>query len=151
MVPKFTNKKRGVFAYISVEAPTTIEVAGTYYPIQGTFVNSPLEQFILTQDPAIQYIDSKTEYYKIHISATVKSNHTSCTIKVAIKKNTDVFAGSIMGTLCKTSGDLYNIAGTCVVELAYGDKIQLVCTADGNNDILTFSYFTTTINEFYIY
>ena len=54
-----------------------------------------------------------------------------------------------MSTFCKNVGELYNLSGTTVVELATNDKIQLVVTSDGSGDIITFNNFTTTINEFF--
>jgi hypothetical protein len=41
------------------------------------------------------------------------------------------------------------MSGTCVVELATNETIQLVTTADSNGDQVTTEYFQTTINEFF--
>jgi len=51
--------------------------------------------------------------------------------------------------LALQAGEPYSFSGTCVVELATDDEIQLVVTSDGNGDVITFDNFTTTINEFF--
>lgn len=145
----FNSKKCGVFAYLTADAATTITTAGTYYPIAGTFTNDPLEDFVTVADPAIQYKGTKTQYFEIDWHATVAADQNSTTIVCGIKKNGTLLTSSRMGTLCKTANEMYNISGTVVVELTTDDKIQLVVTSDGNGDILTFHFYTTTIREFF--
>lgn len=54
-----------------------------------------------------------------------------------------------MGTYSKTSGELYFLSGECVVSLSANDEIELVANSDKSGNILTFSYFTTSINPFF--
>jgi len=108
-----------------------------------------LEDFFTVADPEIQYKGTKTKYFEIDWHATVAADNNSTTIVCGIKKNGTLLTSSRMGTLCKTANEMYNLSGTVVVELTTDDKIQLVATSDGNGDVLTFYFFTTTIREFF--
>ncbi len=141
--------KIGACGYISTPAATTVTTAATYYPIAGTFTNSCMEQFSAVADPAIQYDGNATLDFEIDWHAAISCNNSTRHISLGIKKNADIQAGSIMGTLCKTSGEEYSLSGTCVVSLAKNDKIQLVLTSDNNGDEVTAQHYTTTIRPFY--
>lgn len=144
-----TGKKSGIFAYLSASANTTITTAGTYYYINGSFTNSPIENFSLVADPAIRYDGTKTQHFETDWHATISADIANTTVTIGIKKNGTLVTSSLMSTFCKNVGELYNLSGTTVVELATNDKIQLVVTSDGSGDIITFNNFTTTINEFF--
>jgi len=60
-----TGKKSGVYAYLSASADTVIISAGTYYPISGSFINTPINNFSLVADPAIKYDGALTQYFEI--------------------------------------------------------------------------------------
>lgn len=143
------GKKCGVFAYLTASADTTVTSKDTYYPILGTFSNTVLQDFTTVADPAIKYTGTLTQYFMITWNATVSSTHNGCTVKIAIKKGGILVDSSVMGTLCKTAGELYNLSGITVVELATNDTIQLVLTADGDGDVVTNHYFTTALMEFF--
>lgn len=139
----------GVSAYLTASDTTTITTAGTYYPIAGTFDNDPIEYFSLVAGPSIQYDYCETKYFEVDWHATVSGDSASITTTVGIKKNTTVIDDSKMQTFLKNLGQKYAVSGTTVVSLACNDTIQLVCTSDGDGDVLTFHNFTTTIREFY--
>ena len=144
----YSNKvERYVFAYLSSSANTTITTSGTYYPILGTFTNSPTSLFSVTATPAIQYKDRKTTYFEIDWHASMSSSTVSTLISVGVKKNTVLSSPSIMTTFVKTSSESESFSGTVVLELSYDDEIQLVVTSDSHGDIITFENFTTTIRE----
>lgn len=143
--------KCGVSAYLDTPAATTIITAGTYYPIAGTFTNSPIEQFTsgTVYAPSIKYTGSYTQYFEIDWHATVTANNASTTVSIGVKKNGTLVAGSVMSNMLKTAAESYSYSGTCVVGLATNDEIQLVITTDGSGDIITTNNFTTTISEFF--
>lgn len=144
-----SGKKCGVFAYLDAPADTTITAAGTYYPIQGAFTNDPIEDFTAVPTPAIRYDGPKTQYFEIDWHAAGYGDANGQTIHIGVKKNGVLCTASVMGTFLKFLGEEQSLSGTCVVELATNDEIQLVVTSDGNGDILTLEQFTTTITEFF--
>jgi hypothetical protein len=144
-----TGEKNGVFAYLISSAPTTITTAGTYYPILGTFTNSPSDNFTAVASPAIRYDGNTTQYFKIEWCAAISSEDGGRTVNIAIKKNGNLLSSSIMGQYCKTGAEIFNIAGICVVELAKNDEIQLVVTSSTNLDVVTLHNFTTAMGEFF--
>lgn len=144
-----TGKKAGVFANLGTPTNTTITVADTYYPIAGTFTNDPIEDFTAVATPAIRYDGEKVQHFEIDWHAAIKGDSNGITVHVGIKKNGTLVDSSVMGTLLKFLGEEQALSGTAVVELEKDDEIQLVTTADGNGDIVTFEHFTTTISEFF--
>jgi len=143
-----TSKKSGVFATLDAEEDTTITTADTWYPIQGTFTNSPMEDFIFDTDH-ITYTGTLTQHFKIDWHASITGDNNNITASVTIKKNSTVMTACKMCTYLKTSGERFQNSGTCVVELATNDEIQLVTTADSNGDVISFCNFVTCINEFF--
>lgn len=146
-----SGKKAGVFAYLTEAANTTITTAGTYYPIAGTFTNAPIEDFgaATTYTPGIKYLGTKTQYFEIDWHAAGYGDAAGQTIRMGIKKNGVLCTGSVMGTFLKFLNEEQALSGTCVIELATNDEIQLVITSDSNGDVITLEHFTTTITEFF--
>ena len=141
----------GVFAALDVSGgavDTTITVASTFYPILGTFSNSPSVGFTGVATPAIRYDGTATTYFEIDYHATLAGDSNGITAKIGVKKNGSLDDNSVMATYLKTSGEVQLISGTYVCQLATNDTIQLVCTADGAGDVLSFHNFTTTIKRF---
>jgi len=141
--------KRGVFAALAAAANTTITEAGTYYPIAGTFSNTPIFGFQGVADPAIQYIEEEPEYFEIDWQASCSCDDNARTVNFAVKKNGTVQADSVMSTYLKTGGEAQALAGTTVVYLEQNDKIQLVVTSSSDGDVITVQHFTTTIRPFF--
>lgn len=148
---QFRGLKTGVSAYLTAQANTTVVTAGNYYPIQGTFSNSPLENFgaATVVTPGIKYLGSTTLWFEIDWHATLSGDANSITAECAIFKNGVLEAPSVISTFLKNVGQRYAFSGTSVVELATDDEIQLVTTSDTNGDVLTFYHFTTTIKRFF--
>jgi len=135
-----------VYAFLPSATNTTITTAGTYYQIAGPFNNEVIEGFSFVVDH-IEYDLQRTRLFEIDWHASATCNTPAATIHLGIKRNTDVPVG-IMGTLCKTQTEPYALSGTCVVEIATGDEIQLVITSDGDGDVITINHFITTIRPF---
>jgi len=141
--------REGIFAYLQAPASTTVVTAGTYYPINGTFGNDPIESFSLVADPAIQYDGDHGHYFEIDAHANVKGDSNGMTITASIKKNGTLFTPMNTPAYLKTANEPQSMSGTAVVYLENGDKIQLVVTADGDGDVVTFDNITTTIRPFF--
>jgi hypothetical protein len=141
--------KTGVFAYLTAPAVTTVTTSGTYYPIAGTFANSPIENFTTVADPAIKYIGTLTQYMEVDWHAAVGSTSNGVTVTVGIKKTGNLETSSLMAFYCKTGGEVYQMSGTTVISMATNDTVQLVLTANADTEGITVSHFTTTIREFF--
>lgn len=139
----------GVFASLQASDTTTIITAGDYVPISGTFSNSPLEKFELTETPSIKYAGTKTMQFEIDWHATVSSDKATSTVKCGIMLNDSLVADSGMSSLLKIANEPQAMSGTVVVQLSENDEIQLVTTSDGDGDVLTFLNYTTTIRPFF--
>lgn len=137
----------GLFAAISEPTLTSIADAETYYPIAGTFTNSPASGFIGTDDPAIKYTGTRTLYFEIDVHAVISAAINGTTVECGIKKNWNIVTDSVVSAYCKTAGELYTVSGTLVVELETDDTIQLVVATDNGNNV-TFHNITTTIRPF---
>lgn len=146
-----TGLKCGVAAFLSAQANTTITTALNYYPINGTFTNSPIECFgaATVHTPGIKYEGDKTQYFEIDWHATISANVAATAVILGAKKNGVLDSGSLMAQTCVLNTDIYNLSGTVVIELAKDDEIQLVVSSDGSGDIITFYKYTTTITEFF--
>lgn len=144
-----TGKKTGVSAYLPTTADTTITTAGTYYPIEGSFTNDVIENFTLVATPAIRYDGTLTQCMEVDWHASLSADTANTTVHLGIKKNGTLVDASLMAQFLKNADQIYNISGTCVVEMATNDEIQLVVTSDGDGDVLTFEHYTTTITEFF--
>ena len=147
-----TGVKVGVAANLSASASTTIITAGTYYPIEGTFNNTPSELFsgtTVNEKDAIKYDGNLTQYFEVDWYALLKGNSNGITATIAIKKNGTVLTAQAMGIFMKTADEDFAVSGTSVFELTQNDTVQLVVTADGDGDVITFDNFLTTIHEFF--
>lgn len=146
-----TGKKVGIFAALEAPADTTITVAGTYYPINGTFSNDPLKGFgaATTHTPGIKYEEKLTQHFEIDWHATLTADAATTTVHFGIKKNGTLIDSSLMAQMCKNAGQEYALSGTNVIELEENDEIQLVVTSDGSGDVITVDHYTTTITEFF--
>ena len=141
----------GVFAALTTPATTTTTSADTFYPINGTFDNTPSVGFTATVDPAIQYTGEKETYFEIDWHCTFKNNTANSTISVGISDaDGTVYPYSIMKTYAKNADELYSLSGTVVVQLITDNKIQLNIASDNDGDIITVNNFTTTIRTFII-
>jgi hypothetical protein len=150
----FTNDsgiKQGVFAYLSAAAVTTVTTGNTFVPILGTFVNNPMENFGISGD-AIQYLGTETKEFEIDWHTSFSSQDAGRTAHFGVAINGETLATtspSTMGTYIKYAGEIVPLSGTDVVELSYGDTIQLQLTSDTDADEVTVAHFTTSIAKFF--
>ncbi len=137
----------GVFAALNAKTATIIEASDTYYPINGTFSNTPMVGFDVVADPAIEFTADDTLYFEIdwHAVWAAPSNGTTATF--AIKKNGTIIDSSVMSSFAKNNGQTYALSGTTVASLRQSDKIQLVLMSNKAEDIDVYNY-TTTIKPF---
>lgn len=138
-----------VWGYVSTPAVTTITVAGTYYPVAGTFTNA-VNQFSAATvvTPGIKYDGADTQDFEIDIHAEVTANFANTDVTIAVYKNGALISGSAITTECRAAASPYSLSSTVVVSLATNDEIQLVTTSDGSGDQLTFVNFQATIHPF---
>lgn len=142
----------GVFAALDVPASTTITTAGTYYPISGVFLNSPLANFKVVDDPGIKFVGVGCDgcmWMEIDWHATVQTDDNETTVQIGIKKNELLLETSIMGTFLKVKDEAQALSGTCVLDLKSGDVIQLAITSDDDGGVITLNNFTTSIRTFF--
>lgn len=142
------GEKSGVFAYLTTSASTACLVGDTYYPISGSFANNPIYNFTLVATPAIKYVNSQTQYFKIAYFADFFVTANSRTVSVGIKVNGNLVDTSICNTFAKTAGEHFPISGLTVVELKPNDEVQLVVACNATETI-TFHHFSTAIDRFF--
>jgi hypothetical protein len=146
-----TGKKVGIFAYLAAATPTTVTIAGTFYPLLGTFTKVEQEDFTdaTTYVPGDQYSGTLTQAFEHDWHATVSVDTASATVAMTSARDGVASTGAAMETLCKTAGEKYHLTGTCVCELATGEEKQLMITSDGDGDTVTVHRLTYTVTEFY--
>jgi len=142
--------KCGVFAYLTAAADTTCTLKDTYYPIAGTFTNSPIEGFTTTAGPppGIVYACDEDRTMEIDWHASVVLSTGNDTVHVAVLKNGTEVASSVMGTYVTTL--VLQMSGTCAIEMTEDDVITLAVRSGADGTVITFAHFTTTINKFFI-
>lgn len=149
------NVKRGVFASLTADSVIEVLASDTYQPIVGTFSNMPLESFTGTAEPSIKYTDSDTKFFEIdwHTSLSVDAvgKEVHCAVyKKHVGGSFALVSGSIMGTYIKFADEAQAFSGTCVVEIAENDEIQLVFKSETAGDKVTFKHYVTSINQFFL-
>ena len=143
------NAKAGVYAYLTAPSNTTCAATGSWYQVQGVFSNSVIDGFtVSTSNIVCQCL--YTNWFEVDWHCSVQGNSASVTPHVTIKVNDTVYEAQMMGTLCKTAGEAYAMSGTVVLPLTSNDTVQLVCSSDGAEDVLTFNHFVTSICKFFI-
>lgn len=144
--------KFGVFAYLTAQADTTITTAETWYPIEGTFSNSPFENFVAAtvNPPGIKYNHNITQYFIVAGQLTFSSSAlTSPTVTVTLKKNGSIVPACEMSLYTKNANQKYSLAGSYVLELEEGDEIQMVMTSDTDGNVVTVYQFLLSIMRFF--
>lgn len=139
---------KGVFAFLSAQANTTCTNAGDWYPINGTFTNAPMKDFVFDTDH-IEYSGIATTWFLIQYHATFQSDRSLTTAHLAVEKNGSAVDASIMGQYLKTKDEPFMASGMAAVQLSTNDEIQLLVKSDGAGDVLTFIHYTTAITEMF--
>lgn len=144
----------GVAGVLSAEDSTTVTIGGTYYAINGTFTNDPIQSFTYVSGPppGLRYDGAETRYFEVDWSATVSgdSNRITCFIGVGVNGTSPEITNP-MEHFLRTAGEPQSFSGTTVIELNTDDVVTLVVSADDNGDVLTFHTMTTTIRPFYCF
>lgn len=147
--PILDGVKRGVFAYLTAPADTEVTLAGTYYPIEGTFTNDPFENFSVGSG-GIQYDGRIEKTFEIDWHATLYGDSPGITVSAGIRIDGVIATASLMTTYLKTNGEAQALSGTEIVKLQPGQEVELVLTADGAGDKITVVNFTTSITKFFV-
>lgn len=138
----------GVYAYMDSTSATTCTSADTWYAIQGTFTNSPMEGFIFDTDH-ITYKNG-TQYFEINYNASVQSNNAGSTVHFNVWVNDAiVIEAAKMGTFLKFANEPIPVSGCIVLELSIDDEVKLVLESDNAGDVITINHYTTKIRPFF--
>lgn len=150
----------GVAAYVSATAPTTCTTLNQWYPLAGTFSNSPVENFTLQAGPppSIRYDGKATTQFIITYDGSTSGNSNGIQYELGVAKNAStpaVIAGEVISNSINrdrliTSGIEQPISGTGVISLETNDDVTIVIrSTNGSGDILTAEKLTTTIKPFF--
>lgn len=146
-------KKSGVYAYLGTETHTTTTTAGTYYPVAGTFINAPIENFTAVDTPGIRYDGTPSQYFEIDWHCTFEVDTASKTVTVGVAINETVIVASTQSMYCRYANDSahssVHLSGTYVVELATNDEVQLVVASDYDGLTVSFDTFNVSIRPFF--
>jgi len=82
---KISVEKSSASGYLTTPTETTTTVAGTYYPIAGTFVNTILDNFEVGVDKLI-YKGTETRQFKALLNVSVSSDISNTDTTVTITK-----------------------------------------------------------------
>lgn len=146
-----TADKTGVYAYMTTATVTTVTTGNVFVPVLGTFTNAPMDGFHLDGDKIICDCPSGT-MVEMDWHTSFSSQDATRTIHFGISINEEVLTVNqkgVVGTFAKNLGQVYNVSGTLVLQLNYGDSIQLQTTSDTAADQITVEHFSTTIAKFY--
>ena len=141
----------GVFAYLSAAATTTITVANTWYPTEGTFVNFPLQnfEFATVITPGIKYTGTRTDYFLTASTMNFNSNNNNATVSTGIKLNGDFITSSKMNAFARYDDQSYLLSMKTVLELSTNDEIQLVLTSNITGEQITVNNYSLYITRFF--
>lgn len=144
------EEKAGVFAYLVNPNTTTITTANTFYALEGIFNNSVIEHFYYDFGlNAIVYNNTKNRTMLVGWSGSLTANIPNTEVIVSINKSgIRQMCGSMKIYLVR-AGEYVTASGVCVLNVKPEDYIQLIITSDGNGDQITFSSFSTYINNFF--
>lgn len=140
-----------VYAYLTAPSNTTVASSGVYVPVLGVFTNSTLDGFGLgsvSNAPAIVYTNAYQGEFECHMSAEVQCSVNGTRATVALRIDGAVDPESVMSVYAKTAGEPLNVHVMATPALTNGSTVQLVCTSDGDGDVLTFNQFKTSIKRF---
>ena len=139
-----------VYAYVSTPGDTTVTVADTFYPIVATFTNPHVDGFTIGAS-GITYDLAETRSFEIDWSGTFAVDNANRTIHVGIAVNgetLDYTSPTIMGIFFRYATDPLCFSGTAVLDLTQGDTVTLEVTSANSADVITTTYFNTTIRPF---
>jgi hypothetical protein len=133
-----------VYGAMTTPTPTTVTTAGTFVPMLGAFTNDPFTGFIFDTDH-IEFTGPDSHYFEVDWHCSFTADSASTTVHIGIAFDGTLIYRETMGILAKTAGEIYQLSGTVVRELATNGEIQIQLTSDGDGDVITVNHFTTTI------
>lgn len=134
-----------VFAYLTAPETTTVETAGTYYPVEGVFNNSPMKGFDIILGK-LTYINPVPAYFEVDWHAAFSYAASGAILSFGIDINDVVVPSSVMASVANVA--TRTASGTTVVLLSEGDTVRLVVTSDSDADDVNVKSYTTTIRNF---
>lgn len=141
-----SSPKIGVYSVLSATDDTTCTTADTYYTIEGTLTNSPMNNFEFDTDK-LKYKGVATLYFEVDYHASVTMSTGAALINMGIKKTGVLEDSSVITSDVDTTNSI--ISGTCVIELDTDDTIQMVVSSDTDADVITFDNLMVKIRPFY--
>lgn len=133
-------------AYIVTPVGTNTTTAGQYYFLQGTFGNSFAVSFGTVGD-TLQYQNGSGKILTCNFHFSLTSDKNTSTVTVAIFVNNTANPALISSTLCKTAGDVYDVAAMGLLRLNNGDKIKIMVKSDVANSVTTATQGSTTLYQ----
>ena len=132
---------------IAPGSTNTIVTAGAYQPLDGTWSNRCVHDFTYSASNII-YTGSTKKAFEIDWQASVSGDSLNVKAFVAVAINDTLCPMSIQQSETKDANVVSSFGGTCVLDLASNDVVQIQTTSDGTGDELYFVTFSTTIREF---
>jgi len=127
---KISLEKSSVFGTLDTATPTTTTAAGTWYPIAGTFTNSPLENFELNVDK-LKYKGTETRTFKIILNVSASTDTAATTVDIGIGiDGADPSERLVTDRLIKLTTDIGSWVTQGEVTLSTNQEVQLMVLSD---------------------
>jgi hypothetical protein len=140
----------GVYAYLNKSTTTSCDVADTWYPVEGVFINEPIEAFYLNLSiPGIVYNSTTPRYILVETIASISPSVNGVTVTGKIVKNNETDStGGNPSTLLKYNDEIYSFSGNEILYMEKGDYLTIEIKCDRSADI-NFIYITSDIQKFF--
>lgn len=146
-------KDQGVSAYLINEPTTSITAANTYFPIQGIFNNTIMEDFYLdTTNPlnySLVYNGTEKKHFDVIWSTSFSASDPDVQATITIKDGM-ILRNWEINEYLKNQNQIYHAGGVATFVLHPGEHVQLVVKTNKVTDV-TFHNFVTTIRTSFNY
>jgi hypothetical protein len=135
------------YCYVSSPAGTTVTSGGTYYLVAGTFAAGTLDQFTHNGSGRLTYTGTTTRLFSVDVSISMTSTNNIIT-HWRVAKNGTTIANSEQKRKVSTGSDVGNSSVHAEVELAANDYVEVFCTSDIGQDVIsiTADFMTITVS-----
>lgn len=134
---KISLEKSSAAGYLGIPTPTTTTVADTYYPIDGVFTNTVLDNFELSGGSLV-YKGSEVREFKGFLNVSCQSDTAATTVTITITKNGAVQTGYEVDRLLKLTSDKGSWIVPVDFELEMDDYLTLEIKSDKAGAEITF-------------
>ena len=142
------EEKIGVFGYISTPLPTTISASDTYYTLAGTFTNTILSNFTVSET-GIKYTGTEDIVVETEWSGSFTSDTNNTTFSIALMKNGVLESCSTQTLKLDNAGTYGTLSGICVGTISTNDEILIKVKADKVGCEITANTFNSSLQKFY--